>query len=612
MPPVGDTKDNKSIILEYVNSSKVVIFGKESCPYCRKAKRMFTDLNIEYNYVNLTELTKGEELFTTLKEMYGQNTVPQILISGQLVGGFDSVEKLHSEGHLLPMIAGEIGLGVEVPDGDYDYDLIVIGGGSGGISAAKEAVSCGKKVVCFDFVKPTPLGTTWGLGGTCVNVGCIPKKLMHQAALLGHSIKDATSFGWDIGNCQSATHKWEKMVANIQDYVKSLNFNFRAQFIKKGVKYENAYASFVGPHRVKYVNRRSEEKEMTARYFILATGCRPKYMDIPGCEYCITSDDLFSLPHSPGKTLVVGASYVALECAGFLKSLGLDVTIMVRSILLRGFDQQMADLIGKYMEDVCDIKFLRGFIPTKIEKVKDAEPGKPGTYRVTGLNSKDNGDEIQVDDEYNTILLAIGRVPCTADLNLNAVGVNFDKKSGYIKCNERECTSTPYIFAVGDIVDGRPELTPVAIRAGKLLARRLFAGEMTLCDYINVPTTVFTPLEYGCIGLSEETAIETYGSHDVEVFHSNFVPLEWQVPHHDFQCYAKLVCVKSLKKRVVGLHIAGPNAGEITQGWTVAMKMFATKDDFDSSIGIHPTCAEVFTTMAVTKDSGDSAEAEGC
>lgn len=531
--------------------------------------------------------------------MYGQKTVPNVFIGGQHVGGCDSTMKLHSESRLLPMIKGEL------DEGTYDYDLIVIGGGSGGLAAAKEANSLGAKVACLDFVKPSPQGTTWGLGGTCVNVGCIPKKLMHQAALLGHSLQEARDFGWEFD--KDVKHNWETLKNGIQDHIASLNWGYKTQLRSAKINYINAFGEFIGPHKIKCTDIKGQTKELTAKYFIIATGERPRYPDGTGFkEYCISSDDLFSLPHCPGKTLVIGASYVALECAGFLKALGLEVNVMVRSILLRGFDQQMAELIGDCMADD-NIKFLRPCIPTKVEKLQD---GSPGLYRVTG---RFTNDETEFSDEYNTVMLAIGRDPCTSGLHLENVSVKVNPKSGYIICGDDESTSCPYVFAVGDIVEGKPKLTPVAIQAGRLLARRLFDGATLKCDYANVPTTVFTPIEYGCIGLSEEDAIMKYGEDDIQVYHSNYTPLEWTVPHYsDNVCYAKVICVISLQERVVGFHVLGPHAGEITQGWTIGLKLGATKADFDNAIGIHPTCAEVFTTLAITKRSGDSVIASGC
>ncbi|KAK2501799.1 hypothetical protein MC885_009883 [Smutsia gigantea] len=463
------------------------------------------------------------------------------------------------------------------------------------VQSGLEAAKYNKKVLVLDFVTPTPLGTRWGLGGTCVNVGCIPKKLMHQAALLGQALQDSRTYGWNVG--ETVKHDWEKMTEAVQNHIGSLNWGYRVALREKKVTYENAYGEFVGPHRIKTTNNKGKEKIYSAERFLIATGERPRYLGIPGDrEYCISSDDLFSLPYCPGKTLVVGASYVALECAGFLAGIGLDVTVMVRSILLRGFDQDMANKIGEHMEEH-GVKFIKEFVPIKVEQI---EAGTPGRLRVVA-QSTSSGTTIE--GEYNTVLLAIGRDACTRKIGLETVGVKINEKTGKIPVTDEEQTNVPYIYAIGDILEGKLELTPVAIQAGRLLAQRLYAGSTVKCDYENVPTTVFTPLEYGSCGLSEEKAI----------YHSYFWPLEWAIPSRDNnKCYAKIVCNIKDNERVVGFHVLGPNAGEVTQGFAAALKCGLTKQQLDSTIGIHPVCAEVFTTLSVTKRSGGSILQAGC
>jgi len=484
--------------------------------------------------------------------------------------------------------------------GDQHYDLVVIGGGSGGLACSKEAAKLGKKVAVCDFVKPSPPGTTWGLGGTCVNVGCIPKKLMHKAALLGEDINDSSDFGWQVEK-NSVKHDWSTMVQNVQMHIKSLNFGYRAQLMSEQVKYFNAYAKFLGPNELHLTDKKGKESKITADKFVVAVGGRPSYPDIPGAkEHAITSDDIFSLKTAPGKTLVVGASYVALECAGFLHAVGMDTTVMVRSILLRGFDQQIAEMIGDYMTNH-GMKFIRPATPTSIELVGDKK-------KVTWKNADGSTSE----DLFDTVMFAIGRYAVTDGIDLPTAGVQVNPKTGKIPC-VAEQTNVPHIYAIGDVLDGQPELTPVAIQAGRLLSQRLYAGATLQMDYDKIPTAVFTPLEYGAVGLSEEDAIAKIGKDNVEVYHSFFKPLEWTVPHReDNACYCKLVCDKTKNELVVGFHILGPNAGEITQGMGVAIKMNATKADLDNTVGIHPTTAEEFTTMNVTKSSGADAQKSGC
>ncbi|KAL7982339.1 hypothetical protein Chor_009937 [Crotalus horridus] len=513
----------------------------------------------------------GHQLRNALFELTMEPSLPAVFARQQYVGGYHQIVKTHREGAFLKLLEGNR----QMKQASYDYDLIVIGGGSGGLAASKEAAILGKNVLVLDFVVPTPLGTTWGLGGTCVNVGCIPKKLMHQTALLGQAIKDAPAFGWQLGD-KPIKHTWSSLTEAVQNYIGSLNWGYRVSLRENKVTYENAYGEFIGPHTIKTTNNKGVEKIYTAERFLIATGERPRYLNIPGDkEYCITSDDLFSLPYCPGKTLVVGASYVALECAGFLAGLGLDVTVMVRSILLRGFDQDMANKIGDHMEEH-GVKFIRKYVPTEV-------------------------------------LLAIGRDACTKNIGLQKVGVRINENTGKIPVNNKEQTNVSYIYAIGDVLEGKPELTPVAIQAGRLLVRRLYDGAFTKCDYINIPTTVFTPLEYGACGYSEEKAIERFGNNRIEVYHSYFWPLEWTVPSRDNnKCYAKVICNLADRNRVIGFHVLGPNAGEITQGFAAAMKCGMTKEQLDSTIGIHPVCAEIFTTLSVTKRSGGNVVQSGC
>lgn len=247
----------------------------------------------------------------------------------------------------------------------YDYDLFVIGGGSGGISAARHAAAFGKKVALADFVKPSPAGSKWGLGGTCVNVGCIPKKLMHYSGILNEMRHDQKAAGIPIA--EQAEHNWEALVGNVQKHIKGLNWGYKTELVKSKVKYLNYYASFVDEHTLK-LNNDKEEKTVTADKIVIATGGRPSYPGISGDkELGISSDDVFQLKNSPGKTLIIGASYIALECGGFLTSLGYDTTIMVRSILLRGFDQALANKIGDHMREL-GTKFINEATPTKLEK----------------------------------------------------------------------------------------------------------------------------------------------------------------------------------------------------------------------------------------------------
>lgn len=485
----------------------------------------------------------------------------------------------------------------EPEEHEYDYDLYVIGGGSGGISCARRAAQLGKKVGCADFVKPSPQGTQWGLGGTCVNVGCIPKKLMHHGATIGEHHQDAAHFGWKFGD-GTKVHDWGTLVENVQNHIMSLNWGYRVELRTNKVEYHNSLARFLAPHKLALKARNGDVKEVTARRIVIAVGGRPSTLDIPGAEHAISSDDIFQLDHNPGKTLVVGGSYVALECAGFLTGFGHDTTVMVRSILLRGFDQDVAERIGAYMEKH-GTKFIRPATPSAIEKKED------GKLVVTFSH---DGEEKK--DEFDTVLFAVGRRADTAQLNLDAAGVEVDDRNGKISVvNER--TNVPHIYAIGDVLAGQLELTPVAIKAGKLLAERLYGGSQVAMDYVNVPTTVFTPIEYGCCGYSEQEAVDLYSEEGIETFLTHFKPTYWNVAEReDNTCFMKLICRKP-DLTVIGFHVLGVHAGEITQGVAVAIKAGATKQTFDDTVGIHPTSAEAMTTLKITRSSGEDITQKG-
>jgi len=322
-------------------------------------------------------------------------------------------------------------------------------------------------------------------------------------------------------------------------------------------------------------------------------------LDCPGAEHAISSDDLFSLEESPGKTCVVGAGYVALECAGFLAGLQFDVTILVRSILLRGFDRDCVDYVRIALEANPKIRMISGALPRSIVK----QPS--GKLLVSFTNG--------ASDEFDTVLVATGRYADTKGLQLEKIGIQVNPKTEKIIC-KNEQTNIPHAYALGDVIDGGLELTPVAILAGKLLARRLFGNSpRDWMDYSKVATTVFTPLELGTVGLSEEAAIDKFGADAVDCYISSFQPLEWTIAgkHENAMCFTKVV-IKKDSEKVLGIHMAAPNAGEITQGFAVAFAKGLTYSDLKNTVGIHPTIAEEFTTMDVSKSSGASAAKAGC
>lgn len=495
---------------------------------------------------------------------------------------------------------------------EYDYDFVIIGGGSGGMAAAKEASKHGLKTALFDYVKPTVHGTKWGLGGTCVNVGCVPKKLMHYGALMGVAIEhDASAYGWNFGG--NVTHNWQKMSETVQNYVRSLNFGYRNGLRSNRVTYINALASFKDANTIQY-KLNGKDLTLKAKNYLIAVGGRPIVPDdvVGAKEHAITSDDLFWLKKSPGKTLVVGGSYIALECAGFMHAYGLEVTVAVRSIVLRGFDRLCSEKVALNMQEL-GVKFQYHNLPQKIEKSSD-------NRLIVTMN--DGSAEV-----FDTVLYAIGRYADTDGLGLDKANIPTIKSTGKINVSSDErCPNQTNIYAVGDVTNGRPELTPVAIKSGEYLARRIAGVSNKLMDYNLVATAVFTPFEYGTVGYSQEVAEQKFGAENIEVYLFEFGTLEFSATHRhkhkqtqadEYDTDAspanltKLVCLKTDEERVVGFHFVGPNAGEITQGFALALRLGAKKSDFDDLIGIHPTDAESLCSLDITARSGESYRASG-
>lgn len=458
----------------------------------------------------------------------------------------------------------------------YDYDLFVIGGGSGGLSAAKRAAQNGAKVGLADFVNPTPTGTKWGLGGTCVNVGCIPKKMMHYASLLGEAKHDQKSAGWEIDTL--ARHNWTSMVANVNTHIKRLNWGYKKKLIENGVKYFNAYAQFIDKHKLVLTNKKGKKTEVTVDKVIVATGGRPTYLNMPNIrELAITSDDIFWRKQAPGKTLIIGAGYIAVECAGFIRGMGYEVDILVRSTVLKKFDRDMIRRVVRDMDDK-GIKMMRGSLGSVMEQEKG---GILATFQIEknadlidgGILNEQISETEELKIQYDTILLAIGRTPETSKIGLDGIGL-IKESNGKVKVNDIYQTNIDNVYIIGDIRAGSPELTPVAIKEGIYLADILFGNKPKKpINYNAIPTTIFSPLEYSSLGLSEENAVLQYGEENIEVYHKSFKPLEWNFFESRVNdlCYSKVIVDKSDDETVLGIHYAGPNAGEVMQGFALAL-----------------------------------------
>lgn len=449
---------------------------------------------------------------------------------------------------------------------EQDVDLMVVGAGSGGVRAARLAAAHGARVVVAE-AGPT--------GGTCVNVGCIPKKLYSYAASYGEGLHEAAGYGWQVG---AGNFDWATLKRQRAAEILRLNGIYENLLAGSGVRLVHGRARLQGPQEVEIQPLSGGAAErVRARHVLIATGGHPTRPALPGAEYAVVSDAMFDLPEFPRRLVVVGGGYIACEMASIFHGLGAQVTQLVRGpALLRGFDTD----IGRFLANEVQKKgvVLRfGRQPVAIERTPQ------------GLQVRlDDGDQLVAD----TVLLAVGRVANTAGLGLAEAGVALNPAGG-VRVDALGATNQPTVHAVGDVTDG-PQLTPVALAQAAVVVDRLFGRGERRFDASLIPTAVFTHPNVGTIGLTEAAARERHGP--LRIFRSDFKPLRQTLSGSSERCLLKLV-VDAASDRVLGLHMVGADAGEIVQGFAVAMGMGATKADFDATLGIHPTMAEEFVTM---------------
>lgn len=471
----------------------------------------------------------------------------------------------------------------------YDYDYVVIGGGSGGISSAKRAASHGAKVCIIEQSR---------LGGTCVNVGCVPKKVMYLAAGIAHTLKhDSVHYGFTGGEDVAKNNfNWLKLKQARDGYVKRLNGIYERGLNNSNVTFIYGSASFVDEHTIKVDTpteegglRGSSSSNITAKYILIATGGRPVTPEGEGvAEHSITSDGFFELESIPKTVGVVGAGYIAVELSGMLHSLGAETHLIVRKQrALRDFDPLISSTLHTEMEKDGVI------IHTHTNGVESVELDTKTKQKNVTLK---NGDVIY---NLDVLIVATGRVPNIGELNLDKVNVTLNEK-GYVNVDEYAMTTQSNIAALGDVC-GVVELTPMAIAAGRRLADTLFGNAKSKVSYENVPTVVFSHPPIGTIGLTEQKAIEKYGIDNLKIYTSKFANLYYGIfdvksPDEKPKTCMKLICAGT-EEKVVGLHIIGMGSDEMLQGFGVAIKMGATKADFDSCIAIHPTASEELVTM---------------
>jgi glutathione reductase (NADPH) len=446
---------------------------------------------------------------------------------------------------------------------EFDTDLFVIGGGSGGVRAARIAAQHGARVA---------IAEEYRMGGTCVIRGCVPKKLLVYASHIHHEIEDAAGFGWTI---PQATFDWPTLIANKDKEIARLEAAYTVNVEKAGARVLKTRAEFLDPHTL----RLATGEKIRSKYVLIATGGAPNHgLAIPGIEHVISSNEVFHLHSLPKRILIQGGGYIALEFACIFAGFGSDVTVVYRGEnVLRGFDEDVRAHVRGEMENE-GITILTGCTVNKVDK-----HGKDFTSHLS------NGSSIASDQ----VMFAIGRHPNVANLGLEKAGVAINPSNGGIAVDSFSKTSVPNIYAIGDVTH-RINLTPVAIREGHAFADTVFGGRQVQVDHVDIPTAVFCQPEVGTVGLTETQARAQF-SH-VDIYKATFRPMKATLSGRDTKVLMKLV-VDARTDRVVGCHIVGDGAAEMVQVLGIAVKMKATKADFDATMALHPTAAEELVTM---------------
>lgn len=446
---------------------------------------------------------------------------------------------------------------------DYDYDLFVIGGGSGGVRAARVSAAHGAKVA---------LAEEYRVGGTCVIRGCVPKKLLVYGAHFAEDLRDAQAFGWDVPD--ECAFDWIKLRDNVLGEVDRLNGAYTDTLNNHGVEIIEERATIAGPNQVKLASGRT----VTAERILVAVGARPHVPTCPGSEHGITSNEVFHLDQMPERILIAGAGYIANEFAGIFNEFKSKVTLINRSdVILRGYDESVRDRL-------LQISMMKGIEFRFNAEFETIEKNKDGTLTV----SMSNHDPMTVD----CVLFATGRVPNTGGLGLEKAGIDLDDK-GAIPVNEDNCSSCPSIFAVGDVTN-RVQLTPVAIREGQAFADTVYGGKPTRVDYACIPSAVFSHPPIAGVGMTEGEAKQKLGS--VKVYLSDFRAMKNVLAKRNERALYKMIC-DGETDRIVGLHMIGPEVPEILQAAAVAVKAGLTKADFDATVALHPSMAEELVLM---------------
>lgn len=466
---------------------------------------------------------------------------------------------------------------------EYDYDVFTIGAGSGGVRASRMAAAAGARVAVCEMPYDTKASeTTGGVGGTCVIRGCVPKKLLMYGSEYSHAFKDCEGFGWSIP--EQPTHDWRTLIFNKNTELDRLHGIYLRLLDGSGVELKEGRGLIVDPHTVEVDGER-----FTAKTILVAVGGRAYVPDIPGAEHVLTSDDALDLPEMPKSIVIVGGGYIALEFACIFAGLGAKVDVVYRQPLpLRGFDEEVRTFLAEQLE-VKGITIHKESSPEAVEKLED---GSMVLKTTTG------------DIKAEAVMFATGRKPNTGKIGAAEIGLEM-ADNGAIKVDEYSQTSVPSIYAVGDVTD-RINLTPVALMEGMAFVSTVIKGVPQVPDHENVPAAVFTQPPVATVGMTEEQATEKLG--DVDIYTSSFRPMKHTISGSQERAFMKLI-VDAATDKVVGCHMVGEDAGEIMQGIAVAIKCGATKKQFDSTVGIHPTAAEELVTMrTVSREVRTAAE----
>ncbi|TVU27757.1 hypothetical protein EJB05_19257, partial [Eragrostis curvula] len=467
---------------------------------------------------------------------------------------------------------------VPMADGEqYDYDLFVIGAGSGGVRGSRTAASFGAKVAICELPFH-PISSEWlgGHGGTCVIRGCVPKKILVYGASFRGEFDDSKNFGWEING--DINFNWKTLLENKTNEIVRLNGVYKRILSNAGVTMIEGAGSLIDAHTVEVTQENGSRQRYTAKHILIATGSRAKRINIPGKELAITSDEALSLEELPKRAVILGGGYIAVEFASIWRGMGAEVDLFYRKDLpLRGFDDEMRTVVASNLEG-------RGIRLHPATSLSELSKTADGIKVVT-----DKGEELIAD----VVLFATGRTPNSQKLNLESVGVDVDE-IGAIKVDDYSCTSVPNIWAVGDVTN-RINLTPVALMEATCFAKSVFGGQPTKPDHRDVPCAVFSIPPLSVVGLSEQEAVAEAKS-DVLVFTSSFNPMKNSISKRQEKTIMKLI-VDSETDKVLGASMCGPDAPEIIQGIAIALKCGATKATFDSTVGIHPSAAEEFVTM---------------